>query len=247
MPVFGVEQLGKPQMTLRYFDKHVIAMNTAAIVAKLIISYIHDRYPTKFFHGYIVAISMLLAAAILFISGRRFYRHIKPHDSAVIYCIPVIKNAFQTWRQYKRSASLRNQGRNNDDPNNAGSMVIGAVAPDERGSRCASTFLDFARVINHGRFSDRIVDDVKSVRTALVVCSLLIPYWLIYDQVRLTTYGSKFLARFSNFIQLNTSFPAQRQHMRSQQSSMYQTLISTSISFGDSGTIIRKFTHDISI
>ena len=46
------------------------------------------------------------------------------------------------------------------------------------------TFLDFAKAVNHGNFHNRIVDDVKSLRNALVVFTLLIPYWLIYDQVK---------------------------------------------------------------
>ena len=184
MPVFGIEQLEKPRRTSRYFDKHVIAMNTSAMIAKLVISSIHDKDPRKFFIGYIVAASMLLAAAILFISGRRYYRHIEPHDSAVTYCIPVIKNAFQTWRQCKRSEGSRNEVRYNSDPTNASETVANVLEREKSESTRASTFFDFARVTNHGKFSDRIVDDVKSVRTALIVFSLLIPYWLIYDQVR---------------------------------------------------------------
>ena len=185
MPVFGIEQLEKPRRTSRYFDKHVIAMNTAAIIAKVVISYDgSETFPSRFFSGYIVAASMLLASAILFISGRRYYRHIKPHDSAVTYCIPVIKNAFQTWRQYKKSESSRSETHNNCEPTNEPDTVTNPFGPEARESRRAAKFLDFARVTNHGKFSDRIVDDVKSVRTALIVFSLLIPYWLVYDQVR---------------------------------------------------------------
>ena len=184
MPVFGIEQLEKPRRTSRYFDKHIIAMNTSAMIAKLVISSIHDKDPRKFFIGYIVAALMLLAAVILFISGRRYYRHIEPHDSAVTYCIPVIWNAFQTWRQYKKSESSRNEMYNNCEPTNGLDTITNHFGSEARESRRPSTFLDFARVTNHGKFSDRIVDDVKSVRTALIVFSLLIPYWLIYDQVR---------------------------------------------------------------
>ena len=45
-------------------------------------------------------------------------------------------------------------------------------------------FLDFAKAKNNGRFIDRIVDDVKSLQKAFIVFALLIPYWLIYNQVK---------------------------------------------------------------
>lgn len=184
MPVFGIEQLQKPRRTSRYFDKHVIVMNASAMIAKLVISFIHDNNQKQFFLGYIVAASMLIASATLFISGHRYYRHIQPHDSAVTYCIPVIKNAFQTWRQYQKSGHLSDEVHINSDPTNRLDTATTAFGSESRESKRVLTFLDFARVTNHGRFSDRIVDDVKSVRTALIVFSLLIPYWLIYDQVR---------------------------------------------------------------
>jgi hypothetical protein len=47
-----------------------------------------------------------------------------------------------------------------------------------------STFLDFAKAANHGKFPDRIVDDVNSLRRGIIAFSLLIPYWLIYIQVK---------------------------------------------------------------
>jgi hypothetical protein len=47
-----------------------------------------------------------------------------------------------------------------------------------------STFLDYAKAMNDGKYIDRIVDDVKSLRGAFAIFILLIPYWLIYDQAR---------------------------------------------------------------
>lgn len=80
-------------------------------------------------------------------------------------CVPVTINAFQSWYQYqKRRRSTHSQE----------SFVI-----NER----PSTFLDFAKAEYRGHFIGRIVDDVKSLRGAIVVFTLLIPYWLVYDQV----------------------------------------------------------------
>jgi len=47
-----------------------------------------------------------------------------------------------------------------------------------------SIFLDFGKAANDGKFHDRIVDDLNSLRHAIIVFSLLIPYWLIYNEVR---------------------------------------------------------------
>lgn len=59
-----------------------------------------------------------------------------------------------------------------------------------------STFLDYAKIINHGKFLDRIVDDVKSLQNAVIICILVIPYWIIFAQVKQT----KFLQNFYHFL-----------------------------------------------
>ncbi|CAF3386932.1 unnamed protein product [Rotaria sp. Silwood1] len=57
------------------------------------------------------------------------------------------------------------------------------------------SFFDYAKGTNNGRFPDRIVDDIKSLRRIIVMFLLLIPYWLIY-------------------VQSNTTFIIQGVHMR---------------------------------
>ena len=185
MPVFGVEQIEEPKATSHYFNKHVFAVCLAAASSKMIISYIQDKDPTKLFIGYIIAMSMLLLSIMLFVVRYQYYTHIKPYDSVVTKCFPVIKNAFHTWHVYKKTRSTIDNKHDdssqwllsNDSCNSTGEESI-------RRSGKPSEFLDFAKVVNHGNFPDWIVDDVKSLRRLLIVFSLLIPYWIVYDQVR---------------------------------------------------------------
>jgi hypothetical protein len=187
MPVFGIEQVEKPPITSRYFDKHIIVVNISAIIAKSIISYIQDTDNTRIFLGYIIATSMLLSAAILFNIGCRYYAYIEPYDTVVSKCIPVVKNAFQTWWQYKKNNQLTNEELNNSGRLNVLDAAYQSSEPEEESigtDGSPSTFLDFAKLVNHGKFDDRIVEDVKSLRSAFLIFGLLIPYWLIYDQVK---------------------------------------------------------------
>ena len=185
MPVGGVEQIEEPQATSQYFNKHVLAVSIATASSKLIISYIQDNDSTKLFAGYIVAMSMLLISIVLFIVRCRYYVHIKPYDSVVTKCIPVIKNALQTWREYRKARlptdkTYTSSSRclsSNDSSNSLKEESI-------RTRPWPSEFLDFAKVVNYGKFPDWIVDDVKSLRRLLIGFSLLIPYWIIYDQVK---------------------------------------------------------------
>jgi len=168
MPVFGNEQNDELQSTSRYFNRHVFVVGIAAASSKLLISYIADKDPTKLYTGYITAAMMLLISIILFTIRRRFYLHVKPYDSIVTKLFPVIKNACRIW--------LENRTKN-----------INLQISEQRERDIARTsieFLDFAKIINNGKYSDRIVDDVKSFRRLLIVFSLLIPYWIIYDQVK---------------------------------------------------------------
>lgn len=47
-----------------------------------------------------------------------------------------------------------------------------------------SAFVDFAKVINNGKFHDRTVNDVKSLQSAIIIYSLILSYKLIYVQVK---------------------------------------------------------------
>jgi hypothetical protein len=188
MAVFGAEQVQESRITSRYFDKYVVVINISAIFGVWVIRYIYDEnneYTQYFIPGIVVG-SMLFLSALLFIIGRRYYIHVQPYDTVLTNCIPVAINAFQTWRQYQKHKHLTgNKNRNSSQSNllNATTSLTEneeSVRIDER----TITFFDYAKAANHGKFQDRIVDDVKSLRTAFIVFSLLIPFWLIYNQAR---------------------------------------------------------------
>ncbi len=188
MAVFGAEQQ-QSKLTSRYFEKYYMAVNIGATIGTLSIPLIQSSTyslndSNSYFYGYVIAIVMLVGAAVLFIIGRQYYIHVPPYDSVMMIFIPVIINAFQTWRKYhndrqtggrnRRDSMLRNLW-NNQNTISQDETTINDV---ERIS-----FLDYANAANNGKFSDRQVDDVRSLRQAIVVFLLLIPYWIIYYQV----------------------------------------------------------------
>lgn len=153
----------------RYFDKYVIAVNLGGIIAISAIPYVQDRQDDHYLIGFIVAASMLLVSALIFLVGQRYYIKIEPQEVIVTKCIQVTMNAFQLWLKVKRNKhSADEQKRIND-----GRAELGR----------SFTILDYAKAPYGGKFPNRIVDDVKSLRGAIVVFILLIPYWLIYNQV----------------------------------------------------------------
>ena len=193
MAVFGVEQIQESRITSRYFDKYVIVMNLSSIVAIWGIRLIFDSiaYTNKLINYAVIsalATSMLFIGILIFIMGRRYYIHVKPYDSVITKCIPVIINAYQTQRQYKQQDHLRDNARLNSQ--SASSISASNNVNENQEEEPIATnqqphsYLDFARLSNHGRFNDRIVDDVKSLRKAFFVFIILIPFWLIYTQVR---------------------------------------------------------------
>jgi POT family len=151
----------------------------------LVIPYI-QKDPEHYYIGYIVAAAAVFVAAVLFIIGWRYYIHVMPYDTIITMCIPVVINACQTWRRYKMNKRSIRKEQSNSSP----MKLIGAshnLREKEQSMRIderPSTFLDFAKAPNHGKFHDRIVDNVRSLRGPLAVFTLLIPYWLIYDQVK---------------------------------------------------------------
>ncbi|CAF0739285.1 unnamed protein product [Adineta ricciae] len=197
MAVFGAEQTQESKITSRYFDKYYIAVNIGAIAATLSVPLVQTdtenmTASNSYFFGYLIAMFMLLISAGLFIFGRRYYLHVPPYDSVIMKCIPVVLNAFQNWlkhenaRERSASSSRRRdsgQGRN-------------SISEDETlaANSQSLSFLDYAKAANRGKFTDRIVNDVKSLRRAFIVFILLIPYWIIYYQIQIT-------------------FPLQGQHM----------------------------------
>lgn len=171
---FGADQTQGAKMTSHYIDKFVVAINLASMMTTLGAIYVTDYSGIEqYFHFYIMAVSMLFMAFLLFLIGWRFYMHVEPHDSVLVNCIPVIRNAFVTWRQSKKNQLQIEQIQPTED------VVEGSSRIEER----SSTFFDYAKIPNHGKFQDRIVDDVKALRNTLVVSFLIIPYWCIFYQV----------------------------------------------------------------
>jgi dipeptide/tripeptide permease len=189
MAVFGADQIQESKITSRYFEKYYIAVNIGATIATLSIPLIQGGTdgltdPNNYFYGYVIAIVMLVGAAVLFIVGRQYYIHIPPSDSVTMTCIPVVINAFQSWRKYHNDRQTTNSNRRdsilrsfwkNQNTISHEEMTINDDVPH--------SFLDYAKAAYNGKYSDRQVDDVKSLRQAIVVFLLLIPYWIIYYQV----------------------------------------------------------------
>ena len=188
MAVFGAEQMQESRTTARYFDKYYIAINLGAIIATLTVPLIqtdsNDTSETNsYFYGYLSAVCMLITAGILFLVGRRYYIHTPPYDTVLMTCLPVTINAFRTWRQYHRNNAMidLNSGRVVNDRR----RYLNTISEEDPmlDDRPSQSFLDFAKAANRGKFPDRVVNDVKAFRKAIVVFLLLIPYWLIYYQV----------------------------------------------------------------
>lgn len=188
--VLGAEQHQDSKIILRYFDKYIVAVNIGGIIATLAIPYIQMDAGHYYHIGFIVVAGMLFLAAVLFIIGRLYYIHIEPYDTVTTMCIPVCISAFRSWCHYQiNKRSIDKKRLNSVRMGILGTSV--SVARSEESIRIdkqSLTFLDYAKAVNNGKFHDRIVDNVKSLRRALAVFVLLIPYWLIYDQVKLITF-----------------------------------------------------------
>ena len=157
MAVFGAEQVREQKNAREYFEKYYAAVNIGGLVAFSFISYTQQN--ASYAIGYAVPAGLLVLALLFFLYGYKFYTHIQPEDSVLSKLIPVTVNAYQTWRERRRSM----------EPSRANVQ--------------SWSFLDYAKLSNRGAFLDRIVEDIKSVRRIIVVFLLLIPYWLIYLQV----------------------------------------------------------------
>ena len=107
----------------------------------------------SYFVGYSVAAGLLVCSFLLFIVGYRYYLHVEPIDTVVRTCYRYVVTSLRLRWQAKK------KGRDSTS------------SEDEINPR------------NSGRFTDRMINDIKSFRRALLVFSLLIPYFLIYNQV----------------------------------------------------------------
>jgi hypothetical protein len=190
MAVFGAEQSQQTKIASRYFDKYYVAVNIGATISTLSISLIEtDRHnqinSNDYFYGYLISIIILIGAAILFIIGYRYYIHILPYDTIIMKYIPVLINAFQTRRNYRNNRQTRNRNRGNSL---LGNLFLNRNTFSEEATMINNeqslSFLDYANVVNHGNFNNEIINDIKSFQRAIIVFLLLIPYWIIYYQVR---------------------------------------------------------------
>ncbi|CAF0976439.1 unnamed protein product [Rotaria sp. Silwood1] len=225
MAVFGAEQVQEFKVTSGYFNKYYVAVNIGAIIAILSIPIIQNDsdnqiYSNSYFYGYLIAIFMLFTAAILFIIGRQYYIHTRPHDTVITKYIPVIINAFQTWRQYHKNKSNIDRNRTDSTSRN---LLIGHNTISQEGimsnDEQTLSFLDYAKVTNNGKCLDRHVNDVKTLQRSIIVFLLLIPYWIIYYQIQIT-------------------FPLQGQQMNIPLLSNNKKMPISWMSLGDSITII---------
>ena len=191
LAVFGAEQIQESKLTSRYFDKYVIVINLSSIFSVLVIREIvtsdqNGQSVDKYQIPSIIAASALFIAALLFTLSYEYYIHVPPHDTVIANIIPVYKNAFGTWRKYQRNVNTIPRGSLNSARSNPTSSVHSSIE-NEQTSRTIHShrmkFLDFAKAPYGGDFPDRMVDDVKSLRKALILFTLLIPFWMIYQQV----------------------------------------------------------------
>ena len=164
---------------------YVVTANIGTLIATIATPLIQTNTNNHYWIPHTVGVSTLLAAALLFLSGYRYYLHVKPHETVVSKFFPVIINAHQSRARYDRENLPKKASTNETTP--ATLLNYSQSTREDENSMVATsrptTFLDFAR-IPVGKFHDRIVNDVKSLRGALLVFSLLIPYWISYDQVR---------------------------------------------------------------
>ena len=189
MAVLGAEQIRESKITLRYFDKYMLAVNIGGIIATGVSLSIYSipKDQTKYYiYSAIAATSSLFIATVLIIIGYRFYIDASTHETVATSCIPVIINAFQARHRYDQ----RTSSEDNEEETVTSSNLLNASdrsTEDDRFLRTIrrpSTLLDFAK-LPLGRFRERIVDEVKSLRGLIIVFILLTPYWIIYNQVRL--------------------------------------------------------------
>lgn len=123
---------------------------------------------------------------MFFLIGLKFYIHVRSPDSVISNFFPVLIHAFQRWKKNRRTGSVSTTtNRRISDPSRlldepSGNSDPSLLTTSER----SLSFLDYAKLSNHGKFLDRIVDDIKSLRRIVIVFLLLTPYWFIYIQVK---------------------------------------------------------------
>jgi dipeptide/tripeptide permease len=163
-----------------------VAIDIGSMIAIVVFPYIQNGPEYDYFVPYLVAAATLFVSAVLFLIGWRFYIHVKSAETVITKCIPVVINAFQSWYRYRKNK----RSKRKESINSAQMQPLNVVHTLTEEEALLgiygrpSTFLDFARVANGGKFQNRIVNEVNSLRGPLVVFTLLVPFWLIYNQVK---------------------------------------------------------------
>lgn len=188
MSVFGGEQIQKSTRTSRYFDFYLLVVNIGGIFGTVIIRLTYQRsiVLNQYFIPSVIAASSILLSTVLFVIGWKYYIHDKLRETVVQNCISVIINAFQGRHRYEKESSQIKNKTSSSEPSttlNASQSIEASYKSLEEHHR-PSTFLDFAKV-PYGKFHDRIVNDVKSLHGVIIVFTLLIPYWMIINQVKI--------------------------------------------------------------
>ena len=186
--VFGADQIQKSRATSQYFDQFVVAWQLGIILETLILVIADQNKHDVFFTMYVIATSLLVVFAVLFLLGWRYYLHVKVFESVIRNCIPVLVNACQTWLQSKkkkRNPHVREHGSHVNHAWHFSHSSEDETRQDESVEieKHSSTCLNFARTSRNGKFHDRIVNDVISLRNAIITLLLLFPYRIIMSQV----------------------------------------------------------------
>lgn len=162
---FGADQIEELKINNRYSDKYVFIISLSAIIQSLVKLFTLQN--ENYFVFYVFSSSMIFVSGLLFVISWKCYRHVEPYDSVLVNLIPVYKNAFEKWYEYRKNQHL-----------------IRRIHEEEE-ERRSYRFVDFAKVIHNGKFQDRIVDDVKALQNALIIFILTLPCWFIFAQVNL--------------------------------------------------------------
>lgn len=182
LAVFGAEQIQQSKISAHYFDKYALVVNIGSMIAILILPYIQYKIiEDYYFIPHLVATLMLLLATVLFILGYRcryYYIHKTSNKTVINKCIPITINALQSWYRNKQKPTgdedIRNSPQFLEQQDSNGSSVI--IPHLTKKQRVPSSFLNFAIKSYGGQYEEEDVMDVKTLRKAVIVFSLLVPY-----------------------------------------------------------------------
>lgn len=168
----------------RYFDQYAFAVNLGGIIGIAIIPYLHSILdPSYYYILYLVAVVMILMSALIFFIGWRYYLHVPSNETVIFRCLPVLFNACRTWFAFKRNQSKRKEPEMLMRSRRCTTSRTVEVEESIIEQESSPSILDFAKKSRGGAFHNRHVQEVKAVRRAFLVFTLLIPFWLAYNQV----------------------------------------------------------------